>query len=241
MNVTPSFFTVLKAAAGARPALHRGRGHARPQPRHRPQLDVREASAGRRRRHRRSRAAAERRPLHGRRRAARDVHVPQPRRAALGPARVHRRRARRTIAATARITTRSRGSLPASRWRRPVRASTRRTRGTSSRPGPLKSALVNAGYRTEIRSFAADLVRDVRAALQMLWGGVACLLLIAAVNITNLSLARATGRREGGRHASRAGRGQGARRPSARHRDDAADARRRRRSALRSGSGASAR
>jgi len=62
------------------------------------------------------------------------------------------------------------------------------------RAGPLKSALVNAGYRTEIGSFTADLVRNVRSALQMLWGGVACLLLIAAVNITNLSLARATGR-----------------------------------------------
>ena len=60
--------------------------------------------------------------------------------------------------------------------------------------GPLKSALVNAGYRTEIGSFTADLVRNVRSALQMLWGGVACLLLIAAVNIANLSLARATGR-----------------------------------------------
>ncbi len=62
------------------------------------------------------------------------------------------------------------------------------------RAGPLKSALINAGYRTEVGSFTADLVRNVRAALQMLWGGVACLLLIAAVNITNLSLARATGR-----------------------------------------------
>ena len=60
--------------------------------------------------------------------------------------------------------------------------------------GALKSALVNAGYRTEVGSFTADVVRNVRAALQMLWGGVACLLLIAAVNITNLSLARATGR-----------------------------------------------
>jgi predicted permease len=58
----------------------------------------------------------------------------------------------------------------------------------------LKSALANAGYRTEVGSFTADVVRSVRAALQMLWGGVACLLLIAAVNITNLSLARATGR-----------------------------------------------
>ena len=62
------------------------------------------------------------------------------------------------------------------------------------RGGPLKAALVNSGYRTEIRSFTADLVRHVRPALQMLWGGVACLLLIAAVNITNLSLSRATGR-----------------------------------------------
>ena len=60
--------------------------------------------------------------------------------------------------------------------------------------GPLKSVLINAGYRTEVRAFSADLVRNVRAALQMLWGGVACLLLIAAVNITNLSLARASGR-----------------------------------------------
>lgn len=60
--------------------------------------------------------------------------------------------------------------------------------------GPLKSALANAGYRSEIKPLAADLVRNVRSALQLLWGGVACLLLIAAVNITNLSLARATGR-----------------------------------------------
>jgi predicted permease len=62
------------------------------------------------------------------------------------------------------------------------------------RSGPMKPVLINAGYRTEIGSFTADLVRNVRSALQMLWGGVACLLLIAAVNITNLSLARATGR-----------------------------------------------
>jgi predicted permease len=60
--------------------------------------------------------------------------------------------------------------------------------------GPLKSALVNAGYRSEIKPLADDLVRNVRPALQLLWGGVACLLLIAAVNITNLSLARASGR-----------------------------------------------
>jgi putative ABC transport system permease protein len=58
----------------------------------------------------------------------------------------------------------------------------------------LKTALINAKYHTRIVSFEADLVRNVRGALQMLWGGVACLLLIAAVNITNLSLARANTR-----------------------------------------------
>jgi putative ABC transport system permease protein len=60
--------------------------------------------------------------------------------------------------------------------------------------GVLKQALINAGYHTVVVSFEADMVRNVRAALQLLWGGVAFVLLIAAVNITNLSLARASGR-----------------------------------------------
>ncbi len=77
------------------------------------------------------------------------------------------------------------------------------------RSGAMKAILINAGYRTEIGSLAADLVRDVRSALVMLWGGVVCLLLIAAVNITNLSLARATGRLKevATRHALGAARG----------------------------------
>ena len=77
------------------------------------------------------------------------------------------------------------------------------------RAGPLKSALVNAGYHTRVVSFEADLVRSVRGALQMLWGGVICLLLIAGVNITNLSLARASGRLKelATRHALGAARG----------------------------------
>ncbi|HEY7500626.1 MAG TPA: ABC transporter permease [Vicinamibacterales bacterium] len=62
------------------------------------------------------------------------------------------------------------------------------------RSGVLKSALINAKYHTRILSFESDVVRSVRGALQMLWGGVICLLLIAAVNITNLSLARANTR-----------------------------------------------
>jgi predicted permease len=77
------------------------------------------------------------------------------------------------------------------------------------RAGPLKSTLVNAGYHTRVVSFEADVVRSVRGALQMLWGGVICLLLIAGVNITNLSLARASGRLKelATRHALGAARG----------------------------------
>jgi predicted permease len=62
------------------------------------------------------------------------------------------------------------------------------------RAGPLKHLLVNAAYRTSVVPFEADLVRNIRGALQMLWGGVLFVLLIAAVNVTNLSLTRASGR-----------------------------------------------
>ena len=60
--------------------------------------------------------------------------------------------------------------------------------------GPMKEALKNTGYHTMVFSLGADLVRNVRAALQLLWGGVILVLLIAGVNITNLSLVRATSR-----------------------------------------------
>jgi predicted permease len=62
------------------------------------------------------------------------------------------------------------------------------------RAGPLKDALVNAGYSTKLLPLDTDIVRNVRAALQMLWGGVVFVVLIAAVNIANLSLVRANGR-----------------------------------------------
>ena len=62
------------------------------------------------------------------------------------------------------------------------------------RAGALESALINAGYHTRIVPFHEDLVRHVRGALQLLWGGVLVVVLIAAVNITNLSLVRANGR-----------------------------------------------
>jgi predicted permease len=63
-----------------------------------------------------------------------------------------------------------------------------------NRAGPLKDVLVNAGYTTKLLPLEADIVRNVRAALQMLWGGVVFVVLIAAVNIANLSMVRASGR-----------------------------------------------
>ena len=61
--------------------------------------------------------------------------------------------------------------------------------------GTMKDALTGAGYGSKVVFLEADLVRNVRAALQMLWGGVCFVLLIAAVNVTNLSLVRANARR----------------------------------------------
>ncbi|MBM4184384.1 MAG: ABC transporter permease [Gemmatimonadetes bacterium] len=54
-----------------------------------------------------------------------------------------------------------------------------------------RQLLEDAGFTTLIAPTAADLVRDVRPLLFMLWGGVAFVLLIGCVNIANLLLARA--------------------------------------------------
>ena len=60
--------------------------------------------------------------------------------------------------------------------------------------GALAGPLRAVGYNTKLNSLEGDLVRNVRSALQMLWGGVLFVVLIAAVNIANLSLVRANGR-----------------------------------------------
>ena len=62
------------------------------------------------------------------------------------------------------------------------------------RAGPLKQALINAGYRSAVLPLEADIVRNVRAALRLLWGAALLVLLIAAVNIANLALVRTGGR-----------------------------------------------
>ena len=66
--------------------------------------------------------------------------------------------------------------------------------GVIERAGPLKSLIVNAGYHTVLSPLAADLVRHVRSGLRLLWGGALFVLLIAAVNVSNLALVRSGGR-----------------------------------------------
>jgi putative ABC transport system permease protein len=87
------------------------------------------------------------------------------------------------------------------------------TRATLENAGPLKPLLVNAGYHTTLVPLASDLVRNVRRTLHLLWGGVLFVLLIAAANITNLVLVRASGRMKelATRHALGAGHGRMAR------------------------------
>jgi len=58
----------------------------------------------------------------------------------------------------------------------------------------LKPLLLDAGFHTPVRVFQEELVRDMRAILFLLWGGVTCVLLIGAVNVANLVLMRATAR-----------------------------------------------
>ena len=59
----------------------------------------------------------------------------------------------------------------------------------------LKSVLIQAGFRSVATRVVDVLVADVRRPLYLLWGGVACVLLIGVVNLAALTLARSTGRR----------------------------------------------
>ena len=112
----------------------------------------------------------------------------------MGPARVHRRSSAPRTARYSQNHERSRGSAPGATLQQAQARLDALNVGDLERAGPLKSALINAGYHTRVVPFDADMVRNVRAALQLLWGGVLFVVLIAAVNITNLSLVRASGR-----------------------------------------------
>ncbi len=59
----------------------------------------------------------------------------------------------------------------------------------------FRELLKNAHFHTVSVFLADDVVRDVKASLYLLWGGVLFLLLIGCVNIANLVIVRASGRR----------------------------------------------
>lgn len=71
----------------------------------------------------------------------------------------------------------------------------------------FRQILADAGFRTLALPFQADLVREIRPVLYLLWGGVLFVLLIGAVNITNLVIVRSSARHRdlATRHAIGAG------------------------------------
>jgi len=74
----------------------------------------------------------------------------------------------------------------------------------------LKSLLVNAGFHTSVEPLQNMLVKDVRPVMYLLWAGAIFVLLIGALNIANLALARLNLRKKeiATRMALGAGRGQ---------------------------------
>jgi predicted permease len=60
----------------------------------------------------------------------------------------------------------------------------------------LRPLLINAGFHTVVEPLQNMLIKDVRRTLYLLWGGAIFVLLIGAVNITNLALARLAVRRK---------------------------------------------
>ena len=71
----------------------------------------------------------------------------------------------------------------------------------------LKEILINAGFHTVVVPLQAHLVREIRNTLFLLWGGVVFVLLVGAVNVTNLMLVRSSARMKelATRHALGAG------------------------------------
>jgi predicted permease len=71
----------------------------------------------------------------------------------------------------------------------------------------LKQILINAGFHTVVVPLQQHLVQDLRGTLYLLWGGVVFVLLVGAVNVTNLMLVRSSARMKelATRHALGAG------------------------------------
>ena len=60
----------------------------------------------------------------------------------------------------------------------------------------FRELLVNADFHSVVEPLQHMLVRDVEAALYLIWGGAVCVLLIGMLNLANISLARLTVRRK---------------------------------------------
>lgn len=58
----------------------------------------------------------------------------------------------------------------------------------------FKQLLIDAGFHTPVREFQPWLMRRVRPSLELLWAGALLVLLLGAVNLAGLSLARASAR-----------------------------------------------
>ena len=56
----------------------------------------------------------------------------------------------------------------------------------------FKQILINAGFHTKVFRLQDEVVKDIQGTLYLLWGGVLFVLLIGAVNIVNLALVRAS-------------------------------------------------
>lgn len=64
----------------------------------------------------------------------------------------------------------------------------------SERFPEFRQVLKDAGFRTVVVSLQEDVVREVKSALYLLWGGVFFVLVIGCVNLANLVIVRASGR-----------------------------------------------
>ena len=60
----------------------------------------------------------------------------------------------------------------------------------------MRDLLVNAGFHTVVEPLQEMLIKDVRGVLYLLWAGAVFVLMIGALNVANLALARASLRRK---------------------------------------------
>ena len=63
-------------------------------------------------------------------------------------------------------------------------------------PADARSAAVNAGFHTVVEPLQEMLIKDVRGVFYFLWAGAVFVLMIGALNVANLALARASLRRK---------------------------------------------